>query len=207
MGERKRSQKISQPPEKKTVGDFLCWLEFTETEQERIASLINSDGLPKQILTKYGPKTYSYSEFRKKESIPGFRGGHEAYNRLAIPKIIEGLQTPSFRNYKFCWRIYREAATKFVIGELEELNRLLENIPYQGEERDAAGMLTLICSNASEFHAKPDAIKTLYEIWWIDRVENFEELLKLSDSYQRRLQNKVERQAILRKKSNKSVTG
>jgi archaellum component FlaC len=75
--------------------------------------------------------------------------------------------------------IYREAAVNFVIAELPELNHLLESIPYDGEEHDATRILISICSNAFEFNVQADAVRKFYEIWWIDRVDNFEEILLL----------------------------
>lgn len=168
--------------EPNTLGKLFCTYPLTLDEQKRIVSQAAIDGLVRRVLVQYAPKTDMYKEFEKKEKIDGFRSGvkSHAVSKKLFQKLLEYLAQPKSIRHDYCWEIYKRSAIKFVTSELTSLDKLLDQVePESGEEQKALPLFTEVCRNAFEYDVKPADVSRLYEVWWTERIDNLDELLKL----------------------------
>ena len=193
---------------RRNIGSILPYYPITDAERQRISELMRSERLPNYVFTRYASKTDWYKEgFEKRKQIDGFRKGKGGYHKQAIPILIDHLSHPSSPNYQLCWKIYQAAAIKYVQTELPLLDKLLVEVGYDGDENDSSQLLKSICSNAMDYDVTATDVAKFYEVWWLSRVENVDQILSLCAQHdESRVQARAIRKlSLLLDELNKSV--
>ena len=67
----------------------------------------------------------------------------------------------------------------YVEAELENLEKLLTDCEWADEKASAHDLLQEICRRAAEFGVNPEDVEKFYECVWLERVDDFGELLAL----------------------------
>lgn len=171
---------MAKTKNKAMLGDYFSDLKIPSDERKRIASLAENKKLPANIIKTYVTQTKLYREiFQKREKIPGFRAGTPAYDKQAVHRIIQYLGNERHRRYDFFWEMYRSSAVKYVITELPALDKLMRETPLSDGTHDPADSFRTACSNAALFDVSEEDLQKFYEIWWMPRFPNVDEMISL----------------------------
>ena len=163
-----------------SISDFLQGISMNEESQERIARAIKEEKLPYEVLKKYASKTKIFKLISKKLKINGFRPNTSEYNKRALSKLISYLSDGGDqRNLKLLWGLYTDSAVDYIINDLPNLNKLLDEVEYNS--KSIADVMKQICEYSCYYDVSKEDIKALYEIWHIPRLEKFEDILLKSE--------------------------
>lgn len=176
-----QSDPIDVESKSNLLGAIFIDYPVTVEAKKRIGTMLSAkvESLPKYVFYKYAPRSETYKQAEKREKIDGFRKGTEAYKDKLIQRLIEHINNSKAANHENCWALYQNTACEFVINELKSLDQLLGNTTCYDESHDASLLMTLICSNAFEFEVNAQEVRKLYEVWWIERVNDLEDILSL----------------------------
>ncbi|MBX9671708.1 MAG: hypothetical protein K2X93_29235 [Candidatus Obscuribacterales bacterium] len=157
-------------------------------EKIRLAALLaNSESLPKAVLEKYCLRTEFYTELFHsivgKNWMKGYQTYSDNYKKDSLKRIESTLKETKKESTEqsFCWHLYAHACRKYLQLHQKKLQALLAETPWQTDsEPDSKLLIESVCREAFDKEVDASAIKELYELLWIERIENFEELLKLA---------------------------
>ena len=173
------------------LGELAWKIEFQTEEKERIASLLGSkEHLARAIFKKYGQKTKGFKRGSKSlhSKIKGFRPGSPAYNARAIDHMLADLSRNKAPN--FFWNIYREAVTFFVEEDLPPLHSMMVSAEVKVEDNltnseHSSFFIRSICENASDYDVYDSDVELVYELWPVERLDNYEALLASCPKFDR----------------------
>ena len=113
--------------------------------------------------------------------LPGARQnkGQKAVNAQTLKGFFDFLRFPKDRKHELCWDIYKQCVALFVEAELENLEKELTDCEWADEKASSHDLLQEICMNAFKFGVKEEDVEKFYECVWLERVDDFGELLKL----------------------------
>lgn len=157
----------------------LCCYPLDRTEQLRIVTELSNKTLPWIVLNRYAPKNKEFKKFEKNEKIRGFSRPGPERSRHIMLNVVKYLKDEKAKDHHFLWGVYRLSAIQFVVNELAALNKLVTEVEYHGENLETSIIITEICSNAYEYSVSVEDISKLYDLWWLKRIANFEDLLPL----------------------------
>jgi hypothetical protein len=180
----KKMEDVQSPTEVTSncsLGTLVTNFPLSEDEKARINQLIADKGLPREIIVKYCTRTTLFRETWHKVHLPGARHskGQKALNAQTLKGFLDFLRFAKDREHELCWDIYRECVAMFVDAELNALEKELTDCEWADEEASSHELLREICSKASEFGVKKEDVEKFYECVWLERVDDFGELLKL----------------------------
>lgn len=168
-----------------SLGNVAWLIERSESEMKRISDLFRSEeSIAKDIFFKYAPRTKKYADAVKTQhkKIKGFRVGSPEYNSRALSLLAkdlqDGVQLPVH------WVLYLNSVNDYVIAEREAFNTLMGTVELEIDKlKGNSGALSralveAICDNASTFGVTDEDVKTFYEIWPLDRQDDFESLVQ-----------------------------
>ena len=168
-----------------SLGDVAWLIERSESEMERISDLFRGEeSIAKEIFFKYAPRTKKYADAVKTQhkKIKGFRVGSPEYNSRALSLLAkdlqDGVQLPVH------WVLYLNSVSDYVIAEREAFNTLMGTVELEIDKlKGNSGALSralvqAICENASTFRVTDEDVRTFYEIWPIERLDDFEDLVQ-----------------------------
>jgi hypothetical protein len=164
------------------LGEKVTSIEFSDAEKKRLADALRLPGsLQTKIVRK---KALQISDHRfwksaqKQFSVTGFRDGHPSAREAVIKRAFEALKTAPEPFRTPIWPLYRTCVSSYVIEDLTNLNRLLQDEPFE----ESAGSLTLqvfkgIRRGLPIYGASIADAESLYELWGFPRDQAVAELL------------------------------
>jgi hypothetical protein len=180
----KKMKDVQNPTEvtsKCSLGLLVTNFPLAEEEKARINQLIAEKGLPREIIVKYCSRTTLFRDTWHKVHLPGARQdkGQKALNAQTLKGFFDFLRFPKDREHELCWDIYKQCVALFVDAELGHLEKLLTDCKWADEKAGAHDLLHEICRRAAEFGVKKEDVQKFYECMWLERVDDFGELLAL----------------------------
>ena len=163
----------------------LAWkLEPQPQERERLASLLSSEGhIARTIFKKYARRVESFDRGAKslQKDINGFRPGSDGYSTRAIDRMLTDLALN--KAPLIGWTIYRETIASFVENDRPIMHTMMRSVDVEvGEDCTNVELshefLKAVCEHSAEFEVYDSDIGLLYELWPVDRLEDYEALLK-----------------------------
>lgn len=183
----------------RSIGDYLQEIALDEESQLRIAKAIKEEKLPLSVLKEYAAETKTFKVITKKLKVKGFRQKTPGYNKRALSQLISDLSEGGRgRNSKLLWTLYLDSAVDYIVNQLPNLNKLLDQVMYGSQFIEEA--MNLICEYSYYYEVSKEDIRVLYEIWHIPRLDNFEDTLNKCDSGSLVLKGIFERTLALEEK-------
>jgi hypothetical protein len=164
-----------------SLGLLVTNFPLSEEEKARINQLIAEKGLPREIIVKYCSRTTLFRDTWHMVHLPGARQnkGQKALNAQTLKGFFDFLRFPKDREHELCWDIYKQGVALYVEAELENLEKELTDCEWADEKASSHDLLQEICKRASEFGVMKEDVVRFYECVWLERVDDFEELLAL----------------------------
>jgi hypothetical protein len=164
-----------------SLGSLVTNMPVSEEEKARINLLIADKGLPREIIVKYCSRTPLFRDTWHEVHLPGARKGkgQKALNAQALKGFLDFMRFSKDREHDLCWDIYKQCVAMFVQDELKALEKLLTDCKWADEKDNLHDLLEKICSRANEFGVTEEDVEKFYECVWLERVDDFGELLAM----------------------------
>lgn len=173
------------------LGDLAWEIKPQPQERERLGTLLSDEAhIARKIFIKYARKTKGFTWTAKslQKNIKGFRPGTDAYNSRAVDYMLGKLAVN--KAPKVAWNIYQETIASFFEYERPAMHAMMLSVDVEVGEGCTNGELSheflkATCEQCAEFDVHDLDIDLLYELWPIERLDDYEKLLKSCPKFDR----------------------